>query len=193
MNIRQLTARHPVWTSLAFMAVVFGLLWLLVGCSDKGSSYSEENGAEAVASEEKVTPPPVDELRHLFGDIHQYDDGIIVFVSEPKEFELSETAEVEGTERALSVVFQIEITNNSTEEFQPAAFPKVTTGEFEASMIKDVNNPFGDFRFQSGLALQPGETETWLIGYSVDSLDDLTVKVSPSFDHEEARFTNILP
>lgn len=191
MNIRQLTARHPVWTSLVLIAVVFGLLWLLVGCSDRDANAEE--GVETVTVEEEVTPPPVDELRHPFGEIHQYDDGLIVFVSEPKEFELSETAEVEGTERALAVVFEIEITNNSPEEFQPAAFPKVTTGEFEASMIKDVNNPFGDLRFQSGLPLQPGETETWLIAYSVDSLDNLTVKVSPSFDHEEARFTNILP
>lgn len=191
MNIRQWTAHHPVWTSLVFMAGVFGLLWLLVGCSERGA-YSEE-GVEAATVEEEVTPPPIDTLRHPFGEIHQYEDGIIVFVSEPKEFELSETAEVEGTERALAVVFQIDITNNSTEEFQPEAFPKVTTGEFEASMIKDVNNPFGDFRFQSGLPLQPGETETWLIGYSVDSLDNLTVKVAPSFEHKELRFTNILP
>lgn len=184
-NLRQASAHRPVICSLIFMAVVFALMFSLTGCSDK---------EQPAAAEENVqTPPPVDELRHMFGEVHQYDDGIIVFVSEPKEFELSETGEVEGTQRALSVVFQIDITNNSTQEFQPEAFPKVTTGEFEASMIKDVNNPIGDFRFQSGLPLQPGETETWLIGYSVDSLEQLTVKVAPSFDHEAARFTSILP
>ena len=194
MNIRRATAHHPVYTSLIFMAAVFGLMALLVfltGCTDKNvAAYSEEEGPAAVSEQ---TPPQPDLLRHSFDEFHRYDDGISIQVSGPQEFELSETGEVEGTERATAVMFEITIDNATSESFVPDAYPTVTTGEFEASLIKDVNNPFGDFTYSLPSEIPAGESFSWMTAYSVDSLENLTVKIGPSFDHDDARFTNVLP
>lgn len=191
MNIRRASAHHPVYTSLIFMAAVFGLLFFLTGCVDKDTiAYSEEDGPAAAVEQ---TPPAQDLLLHSFDEFHRYEDGISIQVSAPQEFDLSDTGEVEGTERATAVMFEITIDNATNETFVPDAYPTVTTGEFEAALIKDVNNPFGDFTYSLPSEIPAGESFSWMTAYSVDSLENLTVKIGPSFDHEDARFTNILP
>lgn len=175
---------------LIALFVLFILLLSLTGCMDK-----EAMAAQAAEKAEKteVTPPPIDKNVHQFGELHVYDDGITILVDEPIEFELSESGEVEGTLRAHQLVFRITIKNGSSENFQPQAFPKVTSGEFEGSLIYDVNNPIGDFTYDPGLPIPPGEESVMLVAYSVDDPSHVTVRIAADFDHDDLRFTNVAP
>lgn len=190
MNIRQYTVRHPAISSLVLIAIVMLIVMSLTGCGKRtnASAISEEDIGGTTQ-----TPPPIDTMRHLFGETHTYDDGITVTISEPQQFELSEIASLEGDIRAHQIAFEVTVTNNSSETFQPEPYPEVTSDGSTATLIHDVENPFGDFSFSSGTPLDPGESRTYLHGYSVDSMDSITVELSPTWQHDDVRFTNILP
>lgn len=179
----------PLRALIILLIVVLGgviLAIALSGCSSTVPATTEQTV--------EPTPPLPDPFIVQFDEPYVYDDGVTITVSQPTEFELSPTAEVEGTQRAHQLVWKISVLNNSTEDFTPQVFPKVWSGEFMDSLIKDANNPVGDITYQpDGTVLAPGEQYDFLIAYSVDDLDALKVLVYAEMDRDTITFTNILP
>lgn len=191
MSVRSFIDRRPFTSAFIFVVVVLSGMIALTGCAtDDVPAFSEEGiETEEVAS----TPPPIDPFWHPFEEIHTYEDGVEVLVKAPQEFELSDRAIEHGTPREHHVVFHIVVSNGSTESFSLDALPIVTFGDWEATRVEDNDTTVGPITLTPGIEIAPGEKVEWNVAYAVDTLDDITMRIRPTFDHEELRFTNILP
>jgi hypothetical protein len=138
----------------------------------------EEPAADDVAEE---APSNVLSL----GQTMVWNDGIEMTVSAPTEFTPSDTSM--GWEPGqVAVVFDVTITNNSTEQLEPMAYSLVSSGGVDAANIFDsaqgIEGP------PSNIVL-PGESITWQEAYGVVDPADIAFQVSPGFLYDEAIWT----
>lgn len=96
-----------------------------------------------------------------------------------------------GADQAHNVVFTLVITNNSTEVLEPSTYARVSSGGAEASPIFDSGNPLGEIGSSPSTAILPGQTVQWLEAFSIADPASITFQISPSFDYEDAIFTNV--
>jgi len=88
------------------------------------------------------------------------------------------------------VVFQLTITNGSDENLNPVTYSRVASGGTEASAIFDSGNSMGDIGLGPTTVILPGGTITWLEAYSLTDPSSIVFQISPSFDYQDAVFTN---
>jgi len=153
-----------------------------------GSTSEASESPEASASEE-ATPEagPVGNL--AFGDTMVWEDGVELTVSAPAPYTPTEFAA--GADQANQLAFTMTITNNSTENLQPVVYTRLSSGGTEASQIFDVTADGTQVGVPPTTVVLPGESVTWTEAWSVADPNSLTMQIAPSFDYEDAIFTNV--
>lgn len=170
-------------TLVLFVIVVLALVF--TGCSVPASSTPDPAASSASTPEEPAAqePPAIP----VFGETITYDDGISVSVSAPAPYTPSELAAgvVEGQQ---AVVFEIVITNNSTEGFDPTlALASASSAGVEASGIFDTSNQIG---FPPSTTVTPGSTIKWQQAFSVADPNNITFELQVGFTHDPALFVS---
>ncbi|SMH49653.1 hypothetical protein SAMN06295885_3374 [Rathayibacter oskolensis] len=149
-------------------------------------SPAEEAPAEEAPSEEP--PPAADDMTVGFGEALAYTDGVTLSVSAPTEFTPTEYAA--GNDQAVDVVFTLSIQNGSDENLEPFTYAEVSSGGVEASRIFDTDGEAGDISTSPSTVILPGGSVTWKEAYSVADPASIVMQLSPSFDYQDAVFTN---
>ena len=187
---------QPLRTAITAV-VTATLAFSLSGCiptARVSSPPSEPRGGESTSSSdptfaEQPSPGPSENLDNVaFGDAVTYADGVSISVSAPAEFVPSEYAA--GADQGANVVFQLTITNGSDENLNPVTYSRVASGGIEASAIFDSGNSMGDIGLGPTTVILPGGTITWLEAYSLTDPSSIVFQISPSFDYQDAVFTN---
>ena len=156
---------------------------------DAIAEASEAAEAPNEASEPAEEPAPGDLGTLSFGETNVWEDGVELSVAEPQPYTPSEFAA--GADQANNIVFSITITNNSTENLEPTPFPRVSSGGQEATQIFDVSGEGEDVGIPPTTVILPGQSVTWQSAWSVSDPNALTMQIAPSFEYEDAIFTNI--
>lgn len=168
-------------TRVLLTAVI--VLLALTGCF-RLPTYNPDT---APSLAEQPDPPAVQE-NAAFGTAVTYVDEVSISVSEPAEFTPTEYAA--GNDQAYQVVFSITITNGSDANLDPATYSRVSSGGVEASQIFDFDNSVGDLSYGPSTVILPGGTITWLEAYSITDLQSIIFQIAPSYDYDDAIFTN---
>lgn len=181
---------------LASAAITFA--FIMAGCSVQGASVEDpkpatveettEAEAEAPAVEEPVEEDPAPEDMILeFGQTITYEDGMQLMVSPAAPFTPTPYAAgvVDGQD---SVYMTIKITNGTDAKFQPMGLVTASSGGKEASAIFDMD---GEVELSGApmTPVLPGKSITWMEGFSVADVEDITLDVSPSYEYLSATFT----
>jgi uncharacterized protein DUF2510 len=194
-------AKWPAITALALSVVgtiVGAVVFFLVVSSSVNQAIDEFDDAIAEASEAAETPfddeaaeepetAPVGNL--AFGDTMIWEDDVELTVSAPEPYTPTEFAA--GATLPNNIVFTMTITNNSTENLEPLPFAQLSSGGQEASQIFDITGDGQDVGVPPTTVILPGESVTWRTAWSVADPASLTMQVAPSFEYEDAVFTNI--
>ncbi|KRE29099.1 hypothetical protein ASG80_20410 [Agromyces sp. Soil535] len=176
-------------------AIVFALVTLnVIGqIADVGAIQNEieeqleEQFGSPVPPEEGPDAAPVEGL--AFGETMTWEDGVSMTVSEPETFTPSDLAM--GADQAKNLAFTLTITNDSSENIQPVVFSRLASDGTEATRIFDVGADGGQVGIPPTTAILPGESITWREAWSVADPDSLTMQTAPSFQYEDAIFTNV--
>ena len=195
-------AKWPAITGLVVSIVgtiVAALVFFFIVSSTLTDAFDEVEDAIAEASEaaeapneasEPVEEPAPGDLGTLsFGATNVWEDGVELSVAEPQPYTPSEFAA--GADQASNIVFSITITNNSTENLEPTPFPRLSSGGQEATQIFDVSGEGEDVGIPPTTVILPGQSVTWQSAWSVSDPNALTMQIAPSFEYEDAIFTNI--
>ncbi|WKK72894.1 DUF4190 domain-containing protein [Rathayibacter oskolensis] len=155
-----------------------------------GFSESSETAAPLPLDEETTEeePPAADDLTLGFGETLTYTDGVSLSVTAPTEFAPTEYAS--GADQAVNVVFTFTIENGSDQNLDPYTYAAVSSGGVEASRIFDIDNAVGDISTGPSTVILPGGSVTWQEAYSLTDPASIVLQLSPSFDYQEAIFTN---
>ncbi|MWV48310.1 hypothetical protein GRS96_03345 [Rathayibacter sp. VKM Ac-2803] len=137
---------------------------------------------------EEAPPAATDDLTVGFGETFTYTDGVTLSVSAPAEFTPTEYAA--GADQAVNVVFTLTITNGSAQNLDPFTYADVSSGGVEASRIFDTDGVAGDISTSPSTVILPGGTVTWKEAYSLTDPASIVMQLSPSFDYQDAIFTN---
>lgn len=193
-------AKWPAITGLALSVVgtvVAVVVFFTVVSTSFNEAFEDIDGAIAEASEsaeeaaeeplaEEPAPDAVDTLS--FGQTMVWEDDVELTVSAPEPYTPSEYAA--GADLASNLVFTITITNNSTENLEPLPYPRLASGGQEGSQIFDVSES-GDIGVPPTTVILPGQSVTWQSAWSVADPNSLTMQIAPSFDYDDAVFTNL--
>lgn len=137
--------------------------------------------------------PPADAGTLAFGETMTWDDGVALTVSAPEPYTPSEFAV--GATRANHVVVTLTLTNGSAEDLQPLPLPTLSSGDQEVSPVVDLGNdllgPADDVGIPPTATIEPGESISWRVAWSVDDPSSLTVQVAPHLLYPSATFTNV--
>ncbi|SFR83503.1 Protein of unknown function [Agromyces sp. CF514] len=149
-----------------------------------------EASEEADASEEPADeePPPAVETL-AFGDTMAWEDGLELTVSAPETYTPTEFAA--GADLAANLVFTLTITNNTTENFEPAVYSRLSSAGQEGSQIFDMPADGTQIGIPPTTVVLPGESVTWQEAWSVADPNSLTMQITPNFDYADAIFTNL--
>jgi hypothetical protein len=119
-----------------------------------------------------------------FGQTYEWDDGIQLTISAPKEFNPSEYAIGDGKN---NLYMTVTLVNGSSEPFDPSMFlMTVQSGNEEAEAIFDTDT-IGDAPQTN---LLPGREAKFKVGYAVADPTDLVAEVAPSWDHETVFYSS---
>jgi putative VirB-like lipoprotein len=134
---------------------------------------------------EEPTPTPERPQYGEFGGVgFTYEDGIVVTVSVAEAFEPSEWA-VSATYDTY-VRFDVTLTNGTDVPFDPSGvFSTLASGGREGEAIFDTES---GLEGQPMTPVLPGGSVTWTEGYGVADPADLTLQVTPSFEHDAGLF-----
>lgn len=156
----------------------------------ESSSASSSSKPKASSSASASASKDVQDELAAFGEEWTYEDGLTVKVSylgSETASQYASGAEATGGQMRL---FEVSITNNSEEIFDPAMF--------NASLNYGAEGTAGKRVFDTGTGLEgqfqgkilPGGTQTVKMGYAVpnDAPLDLLMTTSPSWDHAEKLF-----
>ena len=140
--------------------------------------------------DESAGEPAPDALGTLsFGETNVWQNGVELSVSAPEPYTPSEFAA--GADLPDNVVFTITIRNYSSENLEPTPFPQLSSGGQEASQIFDVSADGQEVSVPPTTVVLPGQSVTWRAAWSVADPNTLTMEVAPSFEYQDAIFTNI--
>ena len=151
------------------------------------ASEAAEASDELDRSAEESTSDALGTLS--FGETNVWENGVQLSVSAPEPYTPSEFAA--GADLPDNLVFTITIRNNSSENLEPTPFPQLSSGGQEASQIFDVTADGQDVSVPPTTVILPGQSVTWRAAWSVADPSALTMQVAPSFEYQDAIFTNI--
>lgn len=157
--------------------------------SSSAPSKPKESSSASPSASETKSKDLQDELA-AFGEEWTYEDGLTVKVSYLGGATASQYASgAEATGGQLRL-FEVSITNNSEEIFDPAMFNASVNYGAEGTAGKRVFDTGSGLEGQFQGKILPGGTQTVKMGYAVpnDAPLDLLVTTSPSWDHEEKLF-----
>ncbi|MFC5788795.1 DUF2510 domain-containing protein [Agromyces tardus] len=194
--------KWPAITAL-ILAIVGGIVGTIVfvvvivagpvqqALEDEGiiGSTSEATEPPAASESEEATPEPGPVGNLAFGDTMVWEDDVELTVSAPEPYTPTEFAA--GADQASQLAFTMTITNNSTENLQPVVYTRLSSGGQEASQIFDVTADGTQIGVPPTTVVLPGESVTWTEAWSVADPNSLTMQIAPSFDYEDAIFTNV--
>lgn len=178
---------------LAVVAVCTLLVFafILTGCSATPVAEDTDPEASQAAAPDTVTPAveeePEDDGILAFGETVTWDNNVSLSVSAPAPYTPTEYAAgaVEGQQ---VVIFELVLTNNSGEVYEPAVYGTASSGGVEAA---------GVFDYDQGVTLPPttailaGQTIKWQQAYSVADPANITLQISAGFEYDDAIFTNV--
>ncbi|MBO0895421.1 hypothetical protein [Arthrobacter sunyaminii] len=157
--------------------------------SSSAPSKPKESSSASPSASETKSKDLQDELA-AFGEEWTYEDGLTVKVSYLGGATASQYASgAEATGGQLRL-FEVSITNNSEEIFDPAMFNASVNYGAEGTAGKRVFDTGSGLEGQFQGKILPGGTQTVKMGYAVpnDAPLDLLMTTSPSWDHEEKLF-----
>ena len=174
---------------LTGLLAIVALILLFAGCSTKVATDTTASQAAAPV-EETQTPPAVNEFAKKFGDTITWSDGVSISVGAPTTYTPTEYAAgvVDGS---TNVVFEIVLTNNGAEPYDPVVWPSVSSGGVEASNIADVGSDLGTVGLVPTTTVLPGQTIKWYQAFSVADANAITFQISPDPFGDKGVFTNI--
>lgn len=185
--------------TFAAIVLVLSLAVLLSGCfpSMSGGKSDKEVPQPAAAQVEATAEPavvettaaPVNDRLIKFGEVYEWENGVLMSASAPAEYIPTEYAAgpVEGQP---AIYVTLTLTNGSSEPLEPTPYPQVLSGMAQASPIFDVGGSLGDSMTIPTMTLQPGQTIQWNAAYSIKDPADITLEVSPGFEYNNISFTN---
>lgn len=159
----------------------------LVGCTptpvvivpDPAASRAPEISEEEVDARKDVR------TSLEFGDVYTYTDDVSISVSTPGPFVPGQYAA--GATQANNVAFNVTITNGSDEIMEPFPYTTVASGGVEGSAIFDIDQNVGG---APSTAILPGQTITWVEAWSISDPNSIALQIAPSFEYENAIFSN---
>lgn len=168
-----------------FIILFFGLFSILVfsGCST-GTIQNEPVRGLNASSFGEVSPSPRTSELGRFGQSVVFDDGLVVYISEPEVFTASDRLASGDLE---SVKFVVRVTNGTGKNYDPTLFyATVQSGNEEAEPIFDSKNDLG---IGANTVLLPDREAEWKIAFSVKNPDDMIMEFIPDlFEHEPTVF-----
>jgi hypothetical protein len=193
-------AKWPAITGLivSIVGTIVGVVvFITVVSTSFTDAFEEVDGAIAEASEaaeaaeepdaaEEPAPEPVSNL--AFGETMVWEDGMELSASVPEPYSPTEFAF--GADLPNNLLFTMTITNNTSENLEPLVYTRLSSGGQEASQIFDSGSPAGDVGATPTTVLLPGQSVTWKEAWSVADPNSLTMQIAPSWDYEDAIFTN---
>lgn len=178
--------RYPRAATIAVAAVL-----AVTGCApttggDRATETSGSNAQSAPAAKPpkpKPEPPTPGEL--AFGDSFEWQDGLQVTVSRPREFQPARWAAFD--KGPAYVRFTVKVVNGTKRPYDPSSnwYGTVQSGNREASTIFDTDHGLDGAPMTSIL---PGREGVWDEGYTVLDPTDLVYEVAPSWDHQTVFF-----
>lgn len=120
-----------------------------------------------------------------FGEIFTYENGVSISASAPAVYTPGKYAA--GADQAQHITFNLTITNGSAEPLEPMAYGTLASAGTEGSQIFDTEN---NLNGGPSTVILPGGTITWAEAYSVADPASLILQIAPSFEYENAIFTN---
>ncbi|MGR0221350.1 DUF2510 domain-containing protein [Agromyces sp. ZXT2-6] len=212
LSIIGLSLRGPKWPAVtglvvSLIAAVVGVVMLVTSVIGSiGTALDEideaipdvpglplpgQDDPGADPAPEQPQAPDVGSL--AFGETMTWDDGVALTVSAPEPYTPSDFAV--GATRANHVVFTLTLTNDSAEDLQPLPLPTLSSGDQEVSQVVDLGtdllDPGDDVGIPPTATIEPGESISWRVAWSVDDPGSLTVQVAPNFLYPSASFTNV--
>ena len=182
-----------VATVLYFLVVSTAITDAMTDALDQFDEVIAEASEAAEASDElgqSAEEPAPDALGTLsFGETNVWQNGVQLSVSAPEPYTPSEFAA--GADLPDNLVFTMTIRNDSSENLEPTPFPKLSSGGQEASQIFDVSAEGQAVSVPPTTVIEPGQSVTWRAAWSVADPNALTMQVAPSFEYQDAIFTNI--
>lgn len=171
-------------------------LTAMLGLTACSTEATKSEAVESPAASESAAAPssaPAKDIKDelaAFGEEWTYKDGIAVKVAYAGAGMASEYAAGAETTAGQIRLFDVSITNNSEEIFDPAMFMADINYGAEgtaASRVFDTANGIGD-QFQGKIL--PGGTQTVSMAYAIptDAPLDLIVTITPSWEHGEKLF-----
>ncbi|MBT2517702.1 DUF2510 domain-containing protein [Streptomyces sp. ISL-90] len=177
--------------------IVGFIVFFAVVATSFDQAFDDFDGVIAEASEaaeavedlpaEEAEPEPAGNL--AFGETMVWEDGVELTVSAPEAYTPSEYAA--GADLANNIVFTMTIVNNSSENLEPFPYPRLSSGGQEASQIFDLTSDGQDVSMAPTTVILPGQSVAWRSAWSVADPNSLTMEISPSFDYDDAIFTNL--
>lgn len=131
-----------------------------------------------------------------FGETWVYEDGIEVIVTPVGPATTVDGAGAEAT-GGQYWIFDVVLTNGSDAIFDPTGFTESVqygaTG-LQASRVFDVGNPELGSSFGFEGQILPGKQQTLRLGYAIPHTEvaDVTMIVTPSFEHVDAIYTGAI-
>ncbi|MGX5696841.1 DUF2510 domain-containing protein [Agromyces soli] len=202
LSIVSLFLRGPKWPGFvglgvsvvgAIIAGVVLVIALVTGLSTIGTDYgtgfddgysdgSDSGDGDDYSLLESEATAPVG-----FGQTVEFASGLEGVVEEPVPFTPSD--ESAGADYAENFVVSITVTNTSDAPITLESFTEMLGGGTLGSQVFDSyeGQELGSI---GGEELAPGESLTWLEGWSVESSDELVFYLEPTFDDDAATFTN---
>ena len=124
----------------------------------------------------------------VFGDVLEYDDGLVVTVGAPQDYTPSDTAYVDGPAPAAFVAFDVTIVNGTGRDFEPIGFLlTLQSGSTEESQVFDTERGLDGTPYTT---LLPGREVSFRVGFGASVPDDLVLEVTPGFDYEPVVYTS---
>lgn len=184
------TLTRRIRTVLLVPVIAALVAFNLAACASTEPPAPAVDAEAPQVSAPKQTPPPQNHFIKQFGDVITWSDGVSISVSSPSPFEPTELAAGNDPSKQ-SIVFQVVVTNNSSEPVDPMFFSGLSANGEASSAIFDIDNPMVSVGMTPTTMILPGSTATWYEGYAVTSTDELVFQMSYSFLEDDAVFTNV--
>lgn len=136
--------------------------------------------------EPEATAEPAGATTAKFGETFDYEDGVSVTISKPKEFKPSEYIEVDKGATPLS--FTVTVVNGSDAPLDLVLFnASLQSSNEEAAQLFDVEKKMEG---APSTSLLPGREAQFLVGFGAKDPADLVLEASPGFEYDAAIWTN---
>jgi hypothetical protein len=174
---------HMKYRALLILPVV---TVLLAGCSATSGVASDDSAPPVSSSAAAPTSAaPVAKQNPTIGHSYKYDDGLVVSVSDAGKFEPSSSAAKEPADHYEA--YKVTVKNGTNATFDPTIVQvDAQDGDTAAQEVTDIEKNVG---LPPQVKLLPGKSVSWEAVFGLSKTPDVTIQVTPDFDHDAAIFT----